>query len=359
MVISWSIQICQAIEHMNACGIRAHRDLKPGNILIGPDRVARITDFGLAAALDRLHVNGKSLFGQHADGELGLSVLVSGSRILAGTPGYIAPEIFAGRPADVQSDLYSFGIVLWQMTTKNRRPPGLPEDLVVQADWLLHICRRQQNGIPRVQGALDRMIQRCVAPASSSRFHDFRELRQSLEALGQPGGPRMVRQASSAERPAVWVRKAWVERRLHRPESAIETCKAAIAIDPSYAEAWHCLGSCQLSRERWAEAVESFAQAVRLDPQIALAWYELGLCLWRLKRFDEAVKAFDKALALGIDEADTWLYKGYYLHDHGFYGEAIDCFERGLSTQHGTIHPLPKGPELPGHIRRVGGRPPR
>ena len=75
-----------------------HRDLKPANIMIDGLGQARITDFGIAAAIPR-----------------------PGERTsFAGTPGYIAPELLAGQPPSQRSDIYSLGLVLYEMVTGRR-----------------------------------------------------------------------------------------------------------------------------------------------------------------------------------------------------------------------------------------------
>ncbi|MGA7075465.1 MAG: serine/threonine-protein kinase [Halobacteriota archaeon] len=90
--LRWAIQICYGMEHAYSRGIRAHRDLKPANILIGYDNTVKITDFGLAGVLE-----------------------VEGA---AGTPSHMPPEQFTDAAScDERSDIYAFGVVLYQMVT--------------------------------------------------------------------------------------------------------------------------------------------------------------------------------------------------------------------------------------------------
>lgn len=117
-ILEWAIQFCLGMEHANAHGIKCHRDIKPANILIAQDGTLKITDFGLAAAVE---VAGRDTAGQvgsivtgSVGNGLGLSLLKVDGKVLCGTPGYMPPEIYRGEPADVRSDIYSFGLVLWQ-----------------------------------------------------------------------------------------------------------------------------------------------------------------------------------------------------------------------------------------------------
>src|SRR5450432_4343095 len=91
-------QIASALEASHAAGI-IHRDIKPSNILLTPEGSIKLVDFGLA----RL---------QHAEDEGDTA-----RRVISGTRGYMAPEQAAGHPATAQSDIFSFGAVLYEMVT--------------------------------------------------------------------------------------------------------------------------------------------------------------------------------------------------------------------------------------------------
>ena len=91
---AFGIQIAQGLAAAHALGI-VHRDVKPQNVLIGPDGVAKLTDFGIAR------------------GELLPTMTATGSTM--GTPHYMSPEQARGERADERSDLYSLGCVLYQM----------------------------------------------------------------------------------------------------------------------------------------------------------------------------------------------------------------------------------------------------
>src|SRR5262249_21005919 len=89
-------QICAALEHAHALSI-IHRDLKPGNVWLAADGTAKLGDFGLAVALDRSRLTVASM--------------------IVGTIAYMPPEQAEGRGSDVRSDLYSLGVMLYEMVT--------------------------------------------------------------------------------------------------------------------------------------------------------------------------------------------------------------------------------------------------
>jgi serine/threonine protein kinase len=100
-------QICAALAHAHSQGI-VHRDLKPENVVVTHSQTVKLMDFGLARIADAPRLT--------AEGTI------------MGTYSYLAPELIQGQPASPQSDLYAFGVMLYEMTA--RRPPFDGENLM-------------------------------------------------------------------------------------------------------------------------------------------------------------------------------------------------------------------------------------
>jgi len=145
-VLRWAIQFCFGMQHAIAHGVRVHRDIKPQNVLITPEGILRITDFGLAAVAEEFPETSQG--GEAAEDLDGFSFTLlrtMGQKTVAGTIGYIAPEVFRGEGATVKSDIYSFGCVLWQMVTGNSRPPfhtPYSGDLARHAETIYRLQKR-------------------------------------------------------------------------------------------------------------------------------------------------------------------------------------------------------------------------
>jgi Tol biopolymer transport system component len=143
MVRYYGAQIAEALAEAHAKGI-VHRDLKPGNIMIAKSG-AKVLDFGLARSV-------------------GPDETVTASRMVMGTPAYMAPEQREGKPCDARSDIYSFGCVLYEMSTGGRI--GMDRR---------HIPSRK----------LERIVNRCLEPDPAGRWQSAAELERELAAPGK------------------------------------------------------------------------------------------------------------------------------------------------------------------------------
>ena len=142
-------QMLEGLEAAHALGI-VHRDIKPANVLLGEDDLVKIVDFGLASV------------GQSARSRL------TQSGILVGTPEYISPEQITGTDVDGRTDLYSFGVVLWELAT-GRQPFHGDTAVNVLFQHLEPDVPRLQTVVPGVPDALDEFVMRCMARFAADR----------------------------------------------------------------------------------------------------------------------------------------------------------------------------------------------
>jgi len=320
-ILKFSIQFCYGMEYAYSKGIDSHCDIKPDNIMITADQTIKITDFGLAKAFQATELK-EDIISQEQNPSL--SIFQNKGTQICGTLPYMAPEQFDGY-ANKRSDIYSFGIVLYQMMTNGR----LPFIGRTTQEWeRLH----KYEKISIISSPLAPVIQKCLEKDIDQRYQCFILLREELQdLLLKETGERLIPPQKEELENWEWSNKGIALTNLGRYHKAISCFDKAIELDPQDAISWSSKGGVLDSIfGRCQEAIACHDKALELNPRYATAWYNKGNALGRLGRYIEAIRCCDKALELNPRYADAWFNKGCALSYLGKRQEAMRCYDRVL-----------------------------
>ncbi len=334
-----------------------HGDLKPSNIILTPEGIPMIVDFGLAKDMKAIATTRSSEF--------------------AGTIGYASPEQIRDNTIDEKSDIWSLGVALYELINFNHPFGG--KTISETIDKILNSeppsLRKQDKKIPKETEAI---IFKCLEKNPKGRYSSMTMLREDLNNFLE-SKPIKARPVGIMNRTYKWVKRhplislltfgllltlmiasslflnkkisdyidngysfydkgdydkalhsynkaldflkpipfskqrqkdifyklgdVWLARGEH--EKAISYYKKAIEIDPNYSPAIVSLGDAYYELGSYDEAIKSYRSAIKLSPGDRYNYYELGRILTKKGSFDEAIKNYLIALRLAHNDAET------------------------------------------------------
>lgn len=270
VIIKWAIQFTYGMNHCVGKGMIAHSDIKPDNILIDRELNLKITDFGLSKSI------------------------LNDDRIGGGTPLYYSPEqIFQPDSIDHRSDIYSFGIVLYQLITKGNYPYVMSSPDIRQ----VHL----KEPVKRINHPLFEICQKCMEKDLSKRYQQFQELfkdlvsvakensidipkqtitkddkleelyilSRSLAAIGNKNGALQAINEYLRHQPdhfTAWSQKGRLEYELGQFQNALESTKKSVSLYQYNPTALNNLGVIYLEQDNNKDAKTCLLRAVELDP---------------------------------------------------------------------------------------------
>jgi len=318
LAMHYAFQFCDGMFYAHQKMGIVHRDIKPSNCLLTGEGCLKITDFGLART-----------FAEVQERSLGLSEFEPEIRsqftTVAGTPQYMSPEQFrAGAVLDTRSDIYSFGIMFYEMLTRDLPPVGFLAHS--------HIAKRASSGdFPE---SLKQIILRCVQLDPRERPSDFGELRNQLDAAheqmtGMPfpfePNPKALEMDSTD-----WNDKAIGLKNLGYFEAACTCYMRALDLKPSDATVWSNYGGALIGLGRFNEALSCYEKGLMIDSSGSALWANKGYVLEALNRPDEARTCYERAIEIEPGNEMFWMNLGANLTDAGNLESAVSCFDLSL-----------------------------
>ncbi|MEL7236969.1 MAG: serine/threonine-protein kinase, partial [Chloroflexota bacterium] len=275
--LQFALHIALGMQHASrAINGLVHRDLKPGNILVTQDSIAKVTDFGLVRSLDAdpsatTQNNDRSTADVANSSDLRLTRVGA----IVGTAPYMSPEQCRSEDVDLRSDIYAFGAVLHEMLTGKHIFNAKRWEA-----WLYaHV-----NDIPRIDeqhrkempDALADLILHCLEKQPHKRYQSWGEIVDELAAIYRD---------TFGEEPQLEVSGTQLE--------------ARELMDKGYS---------LTELHRLEEAIEAYDRAIGLQPEVAWGWARKGRTLRLMNKLDESLAAYDKSLELFPNYG--WAYNG-------------------------------------------------
>ncbi len=174
-ILGISIQICEGMIEAHSVGI-IHRDLKPGNVMVDKKGNVKLLDFGLAKFRDESDTRKHGISNSN----------LTEKGIVIGTVSYMSPEQARGEPLDFRNDIFSFGIILFEMIEGFN-----PFFDAEQITTLYNVLNKEPVFKSNIEKKLKNVVLKCLKKKRTERYESFKKLKEELEKIKEAVSPKI------------------------------------------------------------------------------------------------------------------------------------------------------------------------
>jgi len=335
-ILDISLQVLDGLDAAHAKGI-VHRDLKSANIVLDSHGRAKIMDFGLA--------------------KLAQASMLTQAGSTVGTIAYMSPEQARGEEADHRSDIYSLGVVLYQLLT-GQLPFPYPHQVAIMYAVVNEEPKPLRDLKPEIPPELELIVLKAMAKETAKRFQSCAEMARSLLELGVDvgagsslrkrfrhlfeGAVAVPSEASSVKGAPWFSRSAILKYGIPALAIVLAVAYAVVKMLPFHQNnEWearklakvHVDRAVALMKDNKAElASRELESAIEKDSTYAVAWTNLATLNVRAKRFDVAGEQARKAVALDRKNSGVLYNSAYILEEVGKDEEALVWYKQAIEN---------------------------
>jgi serine/threonine protein kinase len=345
-----ALEVCRGMAFLAHSARIVHRDIKPENILFTEAGTAKVTDFGLV----QIHPDGQP------DGDrvgLNFDDLAPPDGLLAGSIPYMAPEQYLGEPADVRSDIYSFGVVLYEMLTGRR--PFEASGFAEYRECHLYRLPPPPSEIAGIAPDISEVALKCLLKHPGDRFQRFEELSSILADLSRRRDlhgiiPEHLRIDSleHAMGASDWIgrgRALFVlgttlvnrnQEQQSRPylEQSYVCIQRALELNANSLSARFLAGPVLALLDRHREALHFFQQHLERNPKTSAPYIGFAQSLDRLGHTAEAIRTLEEAAKRFPHDQSQFELAMLYTR-HKMYAKAREAARQGDVSSAGRAAP--------------------
>ena len=346
-VLDIAIQFCEGIIYAHSRGL-VHRDIKPDNVLMLEDGTAKITDFGLVKTRDEKMSDDaleKLKRPSTIDPQEWKTFITGG---VMGSPPYIAPEQWKkASKADKRSDIYSFGVMLYEMICKRRpfikeRDNPYPVKVAYQLMHTLNPPPDPAEFYPHIPAKLKSLLLRCLEKEPEKRYKNFEEIQKELTDIYREVTGKTFKKSKIGEgelKAGDLNNRALSYIDLGKKVEAAKLLEEAIKLDPNFLPANINL-ILLLAEENWDvyENILLRFKAIRDgNPSSYIPYYYEAIYEFEWGNPSSALHLITRALELNSSNHLLWNFKGMILGKLSKYAEALEAFKEAIKLDNTKI----------------------
>jgi serine/threonine protein kinase len=352
-IIKWTAQFCYGMNQAVSKGLKVHRDIKPDNLMVDSNGNLKITDFGLSKFSNEFKVlnasidqkdkdNGgflnkfKGLFGNQKIEDKNIGLTNEGSFL--GTILYASPEqIMNSSSVDFRSDIYSFGIVLYQLISLGSFPYSLVGKTTIETLALMHL----QEPIVKINHPLASIAYKCLSRNINQRYQTFQELLKDLKPIADSLKIKLPNNKTEID---ASLRELYIQSFTYRSlgdlNKAKELITKYISQDKYDSSAWSLKGRIEYEQGDTKEAIKSTLNSYEIDANNSQTCNNLGIFYKQQNDLPNAERFLYEAIEIDPYNSGALTNSAILYEEKGNFPLAADLIVRAikLAPDKKTLH---------------------